>query len=134
MSDYGFKVSKAGYDVLTADIKDQIINSEANSLKTFTEGSSNISVSAYSGAGTGIGSATINHALGYKPFFLTYYRLDDPNMVYFQDSYDNTIPILFTRGFSYATDDDLILNVQSQIVTGWTAKAYYMIFIDKSYE
>ena len=38
MNDYGIKISKAGFDVTTCEVKDQILNSGANSLKIWMTG------------------------------------------------------------------------------------------------
>ena len=49
MANYGIKISKAGYDVKTADVKDQIFNSSANSFKIAQEGDASVTVPEYIG-------------------------------------------------------------------------------------
>ena len=138
MTDFGIKIAKPGEDVKTADLKDQVFNSEANSLKVWMTGSKNISVSEFTGAGgTGIGDEDIAHGLGYTPFFLVFFKLKHASKLWLQDSLDDSV--LFTNyitGSAYSNDTNLHLHIA---VTGanlvaWTATAYYIILIDKAYE
>ncbi len=64
MGDYGMRVSKDGKDVISdTDDRDMVFTSKGSVLKVFMEGSVDISIDN----GTGGGSATINHGLGYVP-------------------------------------------------------------------
>jgi len=74
---FGFKVAEDGTDVLTATDDQLLFNSEQNTFKIVQSGVQEISYSM--GAVTAgnyinaiIGSATINHNLGYKPALLVY--------------------------------------------------------------
>ena len=138
MTDFGVKVSKPGVDINTADLRDQVFNSEANSLKVWMTGSQAISVSQYTGfAGTGIGDEDIAHGLGYTPFYLVYFKLKHASKLWWQDSIDDSALFNnYIRGSAYSNDTNLHLHVS---VTGnnlaaWTATAYYFILIDKAYE
>lgn len=64
MGDYGLRISKDGYDVLSdADDRNMVFTSKGSVLKVFMEGSVDISIDN----GVGGGGAIINHALGYVP-------------------------------------------------------------------
>ena len=56
MADWGFKVSREGYDVKTCNDKDLVMSSSFNLLKT---------------KATGIASGTVAHGLSYIPIFFT---------------------------------------------------------------
>lgn len=131
MADYGFKVSKTGFNILTADLKDQIINSSANSLKIWITGSINISVTG----GFATDTVTVAHGLGYPPFFFTYFKLKDANRRWFQDSDDNSRLLTnFNHGFATTDNTNLNLSIFSDEGAGYTATAYYILFIDKAIE
>jgi len=131
MADYGIKISKSGFPVLTADKNDQIFNSEANSLKIWATGNVNISVSAASGFGT----ATVAHNLSYEPFFLVYFKLKHASKLWFQDSQDDSRLLAnFNSGMVNTDSTNLNLRVNTDEASDWTATAYYIIFIDKAYE
>lgn len=143
MADYGIKISKPGFDILTTGLQNQILNSSANSLKIWMTGSANISVSAYTfltGTG-GVGTTNIAHGLGYAPFYLVYFKLKDANKLWMQNSLDETqLPgpgffFIQTKVQSDSTNltMDVFLN-GSQDLAAWTAVGYYIIFIDKAYE
>jgi hypothetical protein len=64
MVDYGFKVSKAGFDVLTTADKNLIFSSAFGSLKVHTQGTGTLLDSAR--------TITVAHGLGYVPMFLVH--------------------------------------------------------------
>ena len=132
MTDYGIKISKPGFDAKTADVKDQVFNSEHNSLKVWMTGSKNITI----GAGIAEYSTTVAHGLGYSPFFIVYFKLKHATKFWFQDSLDDSLlPAAFVFGRATADDTNLNLYVQNDVgFTSTTATAYYIILIDKSYE
>jgi hypothetical protein len=132
MADIGIKVSKPGIDVSETDVKNQVINSEHNSLKVWMTGSTNITKSA----GTGDFSVNIAHGLGYPPFFLTYFKLVHASKYWFQESLDDSIlPVDFVYGLAKADSTNLTLTVRDNSgVDAFTAVAYYIILIDKAYE
>lgn len=143
MADAGIKISKPGFDIKFTDLQNQIFNSEANSLKIWLTGQTNITVSAYNAAmGTGgIGSANIAHGLGYEPFYLVYFKLKDANKLWMQDSLDETQMggpgFYFIRCGAVSNPTNLVVDVSLNgdvDLASWTAVAYYIIFIDKAYE
>lgn len=68
-TDYGAKVSQAGFDVKTCDKENLVFSSGYNTLKVFASGSGSIAVAkATLPAGTpGKSLVTVAHNLGYKP-------------------------------------------------------------------
>jgi len=138
MIDYGMKISKPGVDVFSADLKDQVMNSEHNSLKIWMVGHSNISVSEFTGAGgTGIGDVDIAHGLGYSPFYLCYFKIKDANKLWLQDSYDaSVLTANYISGHAYSNDTNLNMSitVNGDNLPAFTAIGYYQILIDKAIE
>ena len=138
MTDYGIKISKPGFDILTTDIENQIFNSSANSLKIWMSGSINISVSEFTGfGGTGIGDVDIAHSLGYSPFYLCYFKIKHASKLWFQDSLDTSmLPGNFITANAYSNNTNLHLHVgvSGNNLASFTAVGYYFIFIDKAYE
>jgi len=136
MTNYGIKISKPGFDVKTAAVKDQVFNSEANSLKIWMTGSTNISVSEFTGfEGTGIGDVDIAHNLGYAPFYLCYFKLKHASKLWFQDSLDTSMLTgNFITGSAYSNSTNLHLHVgvNGDNLAAFTAVGYYLIFIDKA--
>lgn len=129
MSDFGIKISKDGFPILTTGIENQIFNSEANSLKIWMTGSTNISAVQFSTV-----SVNVAHGLAYPPFFLVYFKLKDANKLWMQGSYDETrLPTNFTHGEAKADSTNLKVDVTTD-ESDFTATAYYIIFIDKAYE
>jgi len=135
----GLKIAKTGFDVLTCDVKDQVFNSQHNSLKIWMTGSSNISVSAYTGfEGTGIGDVDIAHNLGYSPFFICYFKIKHATKLWLQDSLDTQAFDAgnFIKGTAYSNDTNLnmSISVNGAHIDAFTAVGYYKILIDKAYE
>ena len=136
--DYGTKIAKSGFDIKTCAIKDQIFNSDANSLKIWMSGSANISVTEWDGfAGHGVGQTDITHNLSYAPFYLCYFKIKHASKLWFQNSEDDSMLFNnYIRGWAWSDATKLYMKVQ---VTGdnlpaFTAIGYYKIFIDKAYE
>ena len=67
-SDYGVKVSQAGFDVKTCDKENLVFSSGYNTLKVFYSGSGSIAVpkATLPSGPPGKGLVTIVHNLGYK--------------------------------------------------------------------
>ncbi len=65
---YGIKVSKSGYDALTADNTNLIMNSDFNNLKVYMTGSVTLTPTAYGSAGTA--TTTVTTGLGYYPIIV----------------------------------------------------------------
>lgn len=74
MANYGMKASKAGQDVKTAASKDLRFNSEKGALKIFKSGDANFTTD-----GSGNGSVTIAHNMGYPPGFFAYRKATAKN-------------------------------------------------------
>jgi len=65
MSDYGIKISKAGYDVKTADPENLIMTSEANQYKIHLSGSLSY---------TSTETQTVTHNLAYTPAYIAFIK------------------------------------------------------------
>lgn len=129
MSDFGIKIVKPGFDAKTADLKDQVLNSEHNSLKIWMAGHVDIS----KGAEPGEFSTNVAHNLGYAPFYLVYFKLVHATKLWFQDSLDMSGG--FISGLAKTDNTNLILTIRDNEGLGaFTATAYYQILIDKAYE
>lgn len=74
MTDYGIKVSQAGYDVKTANKENLVFSSKYDTLKLFANGSGSQNVPAATAPWGPPGAATviITHNLGYKPAFIIF--------------------------------------------------------------
>jgi len=134
MGNYGIKVSKAGYNVLTTGLENQVFNSSANSLKIWMAGSTNISVTEANG-GAGTGSVNVAHNLSYAPFYLCYFKLDDANKLWLQGSLDDgqlLTTYINTSAWSNSTNlhGDIVVN---GTLAAFTAVMYYLVFIDEAY-
>jgi hypothetical protein len=66
MANYGMKISKDGYDVKTASVKDLVMTSKANQWKVHLQGS----VTATSSSQT----FTVAHGLSYTPAYIFFYK------------------------------------------------------------
>lgn len=66
MANYGFKVSKEGFDVKTAAIKDLIITSSANQYKIHMKGTVTFTSSFQ--------RISVNHNLSYTPGYIAFYK------------------------------------------------------------
>jgi len=132
MGNYGIKVTKPGFDVSDAALKDQVFNSEANSLKIWMAGSVNITKSA----GSGDYTANVAHSLGYSPFYLCFFKLVHASKLWFQESLDDSLLLTnYVYGFAYSNNTNLVLTVRDNSGVGaFTATVYYLILIDKAYE
>lgn len=138
MTDVGLKITKPNIDVKETDPKDQVINSEKNSLKIWMAGSTNISVSEYTGfAGTGIGDVDIAHNLGYTPFYICYFKLKHASKLWLQDSLDTSMltgNYITGSAYSNSTNLHLHVGVNGNNLAAFTAVGYYQILIDKAIE
>lgn len=115
--DFGFVISKSGFDVSTATPKDMVIDSRYRSHIIHKGGTQTV---------TGSATVTISHNLGYVPMFLAYAKGDNQtevmNVSYnaidastFADSSNLTINFDPTSSFGYWT-------------TSWDV--YFIIFKD----
>lgn len=131
-SDYGVKISRDGYDVLTAeDPRDLVFSSEYSTVKIAQQGSGQIVVS-----GSGTAGATISHNLGFVPMGMVYLEnTPSSGRWYFGSGYypseavgvhiENTNPstsLLGTSDFTFVAVNDA--------TASQTANYYYYIFAD----
>lgn len=131
MTEYGIRASKPGYDVLTGDVKDMLLDSNASTLKLYAAGSINIPITG----GGATDSATLAHNLGYSPFYLVFFKLKDANKIWAQDSTDATRLLTnFNNGYAETDSTNLYVSVFSDESSGYTATVYYILFIDEAYE
>jgi len=131
---YGLKISKAGYDVKTADNENLILTSDYPFLKAYLQGSFSLSITA-----DGTYTNGVTHGLGYHPAYL---HLG----VYFATLGDTDKRILGCWSAegpggeiavdSYITDN--ILTIGWKDTTGgsfesypYTVYFYYYLFYDK---
>lgn len=75
VNDYGIKIAKPGVNVLTASLKDLILDSSYPILKIYDIVSGSASLRD---SGTGFDITVITHNLGYKPRFYLYSTYYDP--------------------------------------------------------
>lgn len=73
MTNYGFKVSKAGNDVKTASDSNLILTSKFPFFKAYLQGSFSVTVT-----GAGTFTNTFTHSLGYHPAYF-HLEIPDPN-------------------------------------------------------
>lgn len=107
--DFGIKISKEGHDVLTCELKDQILNSGGRTPMIHQSGS---------GRQAAFANATITHNLGYVPLFLSYTNqyifgggpYPDVSKYYFRAPYDIEVPSLGISGQDNITKSTLTLN------------------------
>ena len=126
MGDYGFKVSKTGFDVLTAADENMSMSSKLNSFKIYAQGAIHKAVAPSNNY-----TVTVAHNLGYKPAFLV-----------FSDSVvggGKRFQLPFNDGVEYATSDATVdnTNLNIYISTGifsgtGNLDMYYYIFVDRS--
>ena len=133
---HGLIIAKPGFDARNCDVKDQVFNSDKNSLKVWRSGSTNISVSAETGSG-GFGSVDIPHDLEYAPFYLVFFKLKHSTKLWMQDSLDTSMLMgnfIVGRAHSNDTNLNVSVSVNGDNLDAWTAVAYYYMFIDKAFE
>lgn len=127
MADYGLKVSKAGYDVKTTGIGNQIFNSEKNCIKIAMSGDSSHDVTDGSTY-----TFTIDHPFSFAPCFLAYYEW--ANNGKWAMATDN---IYILNQFEVATDEawsdtySLYVKVSNDSGATRTCKIFYIVFADR---
>jgi len=71
MANYGIKISQAGYDVSSANLRQLIISSQYPFLKAYSQGSFSLSIT-----GPGTYTQEIAHNFGYPIKFVHYFSVD----------------------------------------------------------
>lgn len=113
---YGVKVTKLGYDIATADLSEQIFNSQKNCLKISTSGTSS---STASGART----ISIAHGLSVTPTFLILSEYNNNGDWYFGYVYKTTWSVV-----PYSTGTYLKIVISTS--TNKKVEVAYYIFVD----
>lgn len=121
MGDYGLKVAKAGQDVDSASIINQIFNSSYNKLKIVAQDDITVNVN-------GTTTHTIAHGLGYAPAFLVYAQLSTSTTSYLVGSFD--INSGSGEGFSAKADATNFYIELDGAASPYDAYIYYYIFAD----
>ena len=122
------KISKSGYNVQTAPKQKMIMHSDHPVFKLFQQGSGSI----VTNSGTGLGSATINHNLGYIPFCIVYGHYIDENTGlvvarYKPFSFWSTPGLHLHDYFQfYPTTTQLLISV---IQSGWSGTSFTIPYI-----
>jgi len=132
MGDYGLKISKSGYDIGTAAVKDQIFNTSANSLKIAMQGSASGTISKcsldpyYSG-----GTIEVSHNLGYTPAFLVFCNFDGQTKWYTPYATElDSGDAIYTTGLEAGTEKLSIFFGCRNYDNSYVGKIYYYIFVD----
>lgn len=116
--DYGFRITKPGYNALTeTNDRNLIMTSKRNCLKEFLSGTVNIVTD-----GSGSGSVSVNHNLGYFPLYYAFSKYDDDTW--------NPVGSEITNLFSYATTTTLNFSIVGR-TDNFTYKVFYIVFIDQ---
>jgi hypothetical protein len=121
-ADFGIKISKSGYDAKTAELINQLFNSEKNCLKIVMSGSA----SDASIATTEV--IEVTHDLGYVPAFLVFFEADDNGRWYpaYTSDITNKYACVIAR-----TDSTKLYNYFTFTDGGnKSLKIYYYLFID----
>lgn len=119
MSDYGFRVSKTGYDVKTATPDQLAVTSKLLSEKVALYGTQ---VSVITGTST---TVTITHNLGYVPQFKVW-DLGGTNQNYIPVTYGDTLGN-FTEYLVWATTTTLVIKVVSNAVLNTAIDVRYQL-------
>jgi hypothetical protein len=107
MTNYGIKVSQAGYDVKTAAKENLVYSSKYNTLKFFTSGSGSQEVPAATApfGPSGTATVTIAHNLGYEPAFIVFCTSIWRDSTKFSPYAYKSIGAISPDGGQYAVDD-----------------------------
>lgn len=127
MVDYGFKVSKAGFDAKTADDEDLILTSKYPFLKATVQGSFSISIT-----GPGTFLQTLTHNLGYHIAYLHLGIFDPttPTRRYLGCFSAITPPIGLIQTDSYTTVNTVVIGWKdTSVAPGGFATYPYIIYI-----
>ncbi len=122
MADYGMKISKAGFDVKTADIDDLILHSEHYGIKIVAEGVVSFSVTSGSG-----GSGGLEHGLNYTPAFMAFLtggtgKAFPPSSWDYDKNYEQFV--------AQSGPDTLNFSIDANANSNYTAYVYYYIFAE----
>jgi len=139
VGNYGLKVSKKGDDVNTTVPKSLRFDSEYSTLKIYKWGNATISTN-----GSGTGSVTIPHDLGYAPGFFVFRKGTAQWTLFSATTYaDSFFPLGAVNQYvygdtkhdriqAYATSTSLIINADATDVINSTIYLRYYILVDRS--
>lgn len=122
MADYGIKITKDGYDVSTATLAQQTFNSEKNSLKIASEGSTTSTAS-------GQRTVTIAHGLSVVPGCLVFFQVSSNGKWYPGFTTEDASSYLVSVE-PYTDSTNLNLRIDNANPGTTTVKVYYYIFVD----
>lgn len=120
MGDWGFKVSREGHDVKTADLLDQEFNSSHNCLKMSD-------IATFTSTASGTREYTVTHGLGYKPAFMAFFEVSGNGRWYAygaREDYSGGKCQIFVR----AEDEDIVFQLYSD--GSKAIKVAYRLFAD----
>lgn len=120
MSDYGIKVSRDGYAATSTTPTELAFNSNINTIKVATFGTSSASIN-------NSGTITIAHGLGYVPGYILYFEVDSGGKLFFTESIEHLSgKNVYVQGSVNST------NLVATITLSGTAtvKIYYALFVD----
>lgn len=117
---FGLKIAKEGYDVKTANILQQTFNSEKNSIKIATSGTSSATVNTDY-------NFLITHGLDVVPGYLIYFEVDNSGKWWCENETD-TLSGKSVKLNSWTTDTFLVANATSS--SSCTVKIKYYILAD----
>lgn len=136
MSEFGIKVAIKGKSVSSADPNDFTLHSKYNTLKIAEEGYGTITIPDSIGIPKG-NDVDIVHGLGYNPFFLAFYHIDDgvidlwfpcpsiPINAYGGGAYKE-----FSAGYTYPNVNTVNLTFAAYQRPQFTIPYKYYVFID----
>ena len=126
MVDYGLKISKDGYDVLTSTDVNTSMSSKFNSFKVLSQGTLTKSI-----APSGSYQVTVSHSLGYKPAFLVFSERQVGETRRYQAPFVDGIAYCIID--AYISTTTLTIDITTGVSSGTgTLNLYYFIFIDNS--
>ena len=129
MGDYGLKIAKTGYDVLTTGDNNLVFSSKFNSLKEYLSGILSADVTA-----GGTQTVTVAHGLSYAPSFLVYNDGDDSYWHYANSGgLQFYVSPDYEQVFAWSDATNLNIVLQNAFGVGTeTRRAKYYIFKDEA--
>ena len=119
MGDYGMKISKEGFDILTADDDELIFTNKFPLQQIALQGTITVT-----GTPSNYVTSSVDHNLGYRPAFLSWVR--DPYL-----TNDPTVPSYSTANHDvYVDDDKIYFEVYWNGGSNQDFVFYYYVFVD----
>jgi len=127
MANYGFKVSRTGYDVKTASILNQSFNSEKNCIKVAASGTASHSVVAHDNY-----TFSISHSFDFVPAFLVYLEWDDDGKWAMAQTNWFLWAYMALSSEAWSDVDNLYVKVYNEEDDSRVCKIFYVIFADEA--